>query len=313
MAVPTKMTDLDVEETNNSPAGSDTVTSSTGPDDYLRAISAILRRLQAKGANVASNATVDLGAIDDGSYVHITGTTTITSFGTTDAGISRILVFDDALTITYDATSMILPGSADITTAAGDVMMFVSEGSGNWRCTGYLPAAGWLGKNETAADSDKLGGTAASGYVLASDYEDADVLAKIKNVDGAGSGLDADLVQGGTPVKLSSSGNEIVKIAGNVIKNQPTAWAAIESDGTIVDSHNVSSVSFNGSYIYTITFATAMDNTNYCVVATSKGDGWVSDIGSSTMTTSAVSVLTRNKSGSGVAADFFIVIFGGRS
>lgn len=33
-------------------------------------------------------------------------------------------------------------------------------------------------------------------YVLTSDYEDADVLAKVKNVDGTGSGLDADTVDG---------------------------------------------------------------------------------------------------------------------
>jgi len=33
-------------------------------------------------------------------------------------------------------------------------------------------------------------------YVLASDYDDLDVLAKIKNVDGTGSGLDADLLDG---------------------------------------------------------------------------------------------------------------------
>jgi len=33
-------------------------------------------------------------------------------------------------------------------------------------------------------------------FVLTSDYEDADVLAKIKNVDGAGSGLDADKLKG---------------------------------------------------------------------------------------------------------------------
>ncbi len=35
-----------------------------------------------------------------------------------------------------------------------------------------------------------------SRYVLLTDYEDADVLAKIKNVDGSGSGLDADLLDG---------------------------------------------------------------------------------------------------------------------
>jgi hypothetical protein len=36
----------------------------------------------------------------------------------------------------------------------------------------------------------------SSNYVLLSDYEDSDVLTKIKNVDGTGSGLDADLLDG---------------------------------------------------------------------------------------------------------------------
>jgi hypothetical protein len=35
--------------------------------------------------------------------------------------------------------------------------------------------------------------TDVASRVLTTDYEDADVLAKIKNVDGSGSGLDADL------------------------------------------------------------------------------------------------------------------------
>ena len=45
-------------------------------------------------------------------------------------------------------------------------------------------------------DADKLDGYHASSFVKTSDYEDADVLAKIKNVDGSGSGLDADMVDG---------------------------------------------------------------------------------------------------------------------
>ena len=136
MAVPAKITDLSVTEANNSPLGTDTVTQSTGPDDYLRAISAIIRREQAQAASVTSASTVDLGAISDGSYVHITGTTTITSFGTVDAGVSRTVVFDDVLTITNSA-NIILPNGVDKTTAKGDCATFVSEGSGVWRCINY--------------------------------------------------------------------------------------------------------------------------------------------------------------------------------
>lgn len=154
MGVPTSITDLNVSEASNSPAGSDTVTVANGPDNYLRALAAIIRREQAQATATASAATVDLGAIATGSYVHITGTTGISAFGTVAAGVSRILVFDDILTITHNATTMILPGGTDITTAAGDVAEFVSEGSGNWRCVRYSPTTptGHLSASVTTLD-----------------------------------------------------------------------------------------------------------------------------------------------------------------
>lgn len=90
----------------------------------------------AKGADLASASTVNLGAAT-GNFVHITGTTTITSFGTDTAGVWRFLRFAGALTLTHNATSLILPTGANITTAANDTAVFVSEGSGNWRCLTY--------------------------------------------------------------------------------------------------------------------------------------------------------------------------------
>jgi hypothetical protein len=45
-------------------------------------------------------------------------------------------------------------------------------------------------------DADTLDGISSTGFVQTGDYEDSDVLAKVKNVDGAGSGLDADTVDG---------------------------------------------------------------------------------------------------------------------
>ena len=48
-----------------------------------------------------------------------------------------MLVFDGILTLAHNATSLILPGAANIPTAAGDTAILVSEGSGNWRCLAY--------------------------------------------------------------------------------------------------------------------------------------------------------------------------------
>jgi hypothetical protein len=94
-----------------------------------------------KGADIASAATTDLSAAT-GDFVNITGTTTITSFGTAAAGVERTLRFTGALTLTHNATSLILPTSANITTAAGDTARFRSLGSGNWVCVGYQKANG---------------------------------------------------------------------------------------------------------------------------------------------------------------------------
>lgn len=92
-------------------------------------------------ADVASASTTDLGAITS-SLVRITGTTTITAFGTIAAGIRKTVRFAAALTLTHNATALILIGGANITTAAGDIAEFVSEGAGNWRCLRYTRADG---------------------------------------------------------------------------------------------------------------------------------------------------------------------------
>ena len=92
-------------------------------------------------ADLASAATTQLGS-GASNRLRITGTTAITSFGAAAAGVCRTVTFAGALTLTHNATSLILPGGANITTAAGDVAEFESLGSGNWRCTSYLKANG---------------------------------------------------------------------------------------------------------------------------------------------------------------------------
>lgn len=53
------------------------------------------------------------------------------------------LTFTGILTLTYNGTSMILPNAgSNITTASGDSGVFVSLGSGNWKCISYTKADG---------------------------------------------------------------------------------------------------------------------------------------------------------------------------
>ncbi len=93
-----------------------------------------------QGASIASATALTLPAIGD--YFSVTGTTQVESISTRTAGRVVRLKFDGALVLKYNASSLILPGAADITTAAGDVAELVSEGSGNWRCTDYTRATG---------------------------------------------------------------------------------------------------------------------------------------------------------------------------
>lgn len=95
----------------------------------------------APAASLASAATVNIGAAA-ANAITITGTTTITAFDTIASGAVRVLTFAGALTLTHNATTLILPGGANITTAAGDVAVMLSLGAGNWRCIAYQRASG---------------------------------------------------------------------------------------------------------------------------------------------------------------------------
>lgn len=88
------------------------------------------------GTAIAAAATTTIGTVGIGETIHITGTTTITSFGTAArVGITRRLIFDGALTLTHNATSLICPGGLSITTIAGTVVEVLAETTANWRVT----------------------------------------------------------------------------------------------------------------------------------------------------------------------------------
>lgn len=85
---------------------------------------------------LASAATVNIGAAA-ANTISISGTTTITAFDSIASGAVRRLVFEGSLTLTHNATSLVLPDGANIATVAGDSAEFVSLGAGNWRCINY--------------------------------------------------------------------------------------------------------------------------------------------------------------------------------
>jgi hypothetical protein len=138
--VDANLKDWSTTAASNKPTGATNI--GTNLDDNLRTLQSVVRQdLAHKGADIASATAPAVG--DVVGFMHdITGTTAIEGLGTVSAGIHKVLKFEGALTLTHNATSLILPGGANITTANGDVAWFISEGAGNWRCLAYMKADG---------------------------------------------------------------------------------------------------------------------------------------------------------------------------
>ncbi|MEE9356564.1 MAG: hypothetical protein V3U75_13320, partial [Methylococcaceae bacterium] len=114
-----------------------------------------------KGADVASATALPI--ITDGNFFNVTGTATVTSFDTTGTvGTPYVTQFDDALILTHHATDLILPGGANITTAAGDVAHWIEYAAGDVICTSYTKADGT--PVVPAGDGIPNGGYAAGSY-----------------------------------------------------------------------------------------------------------------------------------------------------
>lgn len=95
-----------------------------------------------KGTDVASATTISLGT---GSYFHITGSTgpvTDIDFASPEDGREATLIFDSTPTITHNATTLALPGGANIVAAAGDRMIIRQDSSDNIVVVDFIRAAG---------------------------------------------------------------------------------------------------------------------------------------------------------------------------
>lgn len=108
----------------------------TGTDTSKYVTADGLASLWEKGSDIASASTISIG---EGGYFHVTGTTTITDidFATAKNGRWAMLVFDGALTLTHNATTLVLPGAANITTAAGDSCLVYQDAGDNVKVTAY--------------------------------------------------------------------------------------------------------------------------------------------------------------------------------
>ena len=92
-----------------------------------------------KGADIASADPLVIGT--DGNYFDVTGTTNFASI-TVAVGRFFVLQFDGALTMTHNGTTLDLPGEADITTAAGDVLIGFATAANQVHVISYTRAVG---------------------------------------------------------------------------------------------------------------------------------------------------------------------------
>lgn len=324
MPVPSTMSDLSTTASSNSPAGSENPIST---DDFHRAIQAILRHTNAKGSDIASSSSIDLGAAT-GEFVDVTGTTTITALGTIAAGIERTVRFTGALTLTHNATSLILPTSANITTANGDVAMFRSLGSGNWKCVSYIRQNGTPLANNFTVTSQSAVTAATDDYVLIADTSDSNNNKKalVSSLTSAATTTTAGIVEQATDAeaiaftdgKFPDCGN--IQAMFNATGSAPfyacRAWVNFNGTGTLAikASGNVSSVTDNGTGDFTINFTTSLPDANYAVAGfcnynTATKNGLVTGNSTSVKTSAALQVFTVNNGSGTDVSDVSVSVF----
>jgi len=238
-------------------------------NNVMRQVMADVRTLAAADT-IASATTCDLGT-KDATFLTVSGTTTITGLGTVSAGIYKFVVFSGALTLTHNGTSLILPGAANITTVAGDTALFLSLGSGNWRCmyyqavtaTSYQPLDSDLtaiaALTTTATGRSLLAiADAAAGRTILSAQETLVSATNIKTINSTSLLGSGDIST--TPAALSTA-------SGSAPSYSARAWVNFNGTGTVAinSSGNVSSITDNDTGDYTINFTTAMPDANYSV------------------------------------------------
>lgn len=160
-----------------------------------------------KGAAVASASTTDIWSIV-GDYAHVTGSITITSLGTAPyAGAQRTIIFDGALTLTHNATTLSLPGGLNIQTAANDRAVVRADTTANMVVVAYQRASG-LPALGTSIPRSYLAGLGMST---------------------AGSSATMTIAAG----QATDSGNAVVMSLGSSLAKTTAAWAVGAAQGCL--------------------------------------------------------------------------------
>lgn len=92
-------------------------------------------------ATVASASNVNLGAAA-GNSIELTGTTTITAFTIAAGSLYFVRYTGAGLTLTHNATTLVLPSGASISVATGDTFIVYGKASNEAAILGYQRASG---------------------------------------------------------------------------------------------------------------------------------------------------------------------------
>lgn len=198
---------------------------------------------------IASASVTDIGSLATNS-VQITGTSTITSFGVNYRG-PMFVRFQSALTLTHNATTLILPGAANISVMAGDTCIVVPKAlsgiSNGWIVFGYQRVSGLLpGYAASGANTDitSISGSAAAldptkNYTVTTLSANSQVTSTSPNSGNAGAVILRDAAGNPNKVYLQAVNN------GN---SAQYANLQFDSTGVIIASGNfAASGQFNGA------------------------------------------------------------------
>ena len=199
--------------------------------------------------SVASATTTDIGKVRSENIL-ITGSNTIAGFGVAAKGVVKKIRFSGALALTYNATSMILPGLVSITTVANDCLEAMSLGSGNWIVTKYTTASGeGLLDGITTIASGSLSGSSVTVTGISQKYSKLVVFVSGASSSSGTIGTKVDLqlsTDNGSSYDTTASnyfGKNITgaTVADNTIASATLITASCESTSTTTFSINLSS------------------------------------------------------------------------
>lgn len=201
--------------------------------------------------SIASASTCNIGAATS-PIVQVTGVVGITSFGTVPNCL-RFLRFGGALTLTHNGTSLVCPGGANITTAAGDTCIAVSDASGNWRIWKYQRAGsvpyttasptftGTLTVNDASENQFIMGGSNGAQAKISTQWAGSGAAARViflaKNIVGSLTEVfringEGNLTQFSGPVGINMQAVNILDITHTISGQAQIAIANGSTGGT---------------------------------------------------------------------------------